>query len=71
MRLGGGDSVVISTNVSDYTMTVFFLVKKGYGSRAEIEAWDTPEFLDAVEYESILNDIEEHEKTKAKQGGKT
>ena len=41
-------------------MTVFALAKKGYGTVAEIEQWDTPQFLDAVEYEMICGDIESH-----------
>lgn len=41
-------------------MTIFFLSKKGYGSIDEIEDWDTTRFLDAVEYERIIHNIEKH-----------
>jgi len=44
--------------VSDDDATIFHLARKGYGSVAEIEQWDTPCFLDAVEFEQIQNDIE-------------
>lgn len=39
-------------------MTVFELALRGYGSVEEIEGWDTPRFLDAVEHASIKHDIE-------------
>jgi len=48
-------------------MTIFFLAKKGYGTIAEIETWDTPRFLDVIEYESIIADVEKH---LAQKGGK-
>jgi len=41
-------------------MTIFFLSKKGYGSIDDIEAWDTPRFLDVVEYERIINSIDKY-----------
>jgi hypothetical protein len=41
-------------------MTLLSLVKAGYGSLAELEALDTPDFLDLVEFESISRDIEAH-----------
>jgi len=41
-------------------MTVFHLARQGYGTIAEIEQWDTPRFLDVVEYEQIRMDIELH-----------
>lgn len=37
---------------------MFALVKAGYGSLAEIEAMDTTEFLDAIEFEQITADIQ-------------
>ncbi len=37
---------------------MFSLVKAGYGSLAEIEAMDTTEFLDAIEFEQITADIQ-------------
>lgn len=39
---------------------MFALAKAGYGSLAEIETWDTPEFLDAIEFEQIAADIQAH-----------
>lgn len=39
---------------------MFALVKAGYGSLAEIEAMDTTEFLDAIEFEQISADIQAH-----------
>lgn len=49
-------------------MTIFFLSKKGYGSIEHIETWDTPRFLDVLEYERIMMNIEKHqyEKERAK-----
>jgi len=49
-------------------MTVFYLSKKGYGTILEIETWDTPRFLDAVEYESMIADIEEYQVKQANKG---
>ena len=46
------------TNVDDDTATAFYLARKGYGTVDQIEQWDTPKFLDAVEYEQIQQDIE-------------
>ncbi len=37
------------------------LCKKGYGSLVEIEEWDAKQFLDVLEYESILRDIEAYQ----------
>lgn len=48
-------------------MTIFFLARKGYGTIEQIASWDSPQFLDVVEYESIISDIEKHLATK---GGK-
>lgn len=36
---------------------MFALAKAGYGSVAEIEAWDTDQFFDAIEFENITADI--------------
>jgi hypothetical protein len=33
-------------------------VKKGYGTLTEIKKIDTPELMNIIEYESIMNDIE-------------
>ena len=41
-------------------MAMFALVKAGYGSLAEIEAMDTTEFLDAIEFEQITAEIQAH-----------
>lgn len=37
---------------------MFALVKAGYGSLAEVEAMDTTEFMDAIEFEQITADIQ-------------
>lgn len=39
---------------------MFALVKAGYGNLAQVEAMDTPEFLDAIEFEQITADIQAH-----------
>jgi len=41
-------------------MTIFCLSKKGYGTIDYIEQWDTPRFLDVLEYERIIMNIEKH-----------
>lgn len=41
-------------------MMIFHLARKGYGTVNEIEDWDTPKLLDAIEYERITNDIERY-----------
>jgi hypothetical protein len=41
-------------------MAMFALVKAGYGSLAEVEAMDTTDFLDAIEFEQITADIQAH-----------
>lgn len=46
------------SNLDDERMTLLSLVKAGYGSLAELEALDTSDFLDLVEFESISRDIE-------------
>lgn len=47
---------------------MFVLVKAGYGSLAEIQAWDTDEFLDAIEFEQISADIQAHQMKEAHNG---
>ena len=42
--------------------SVFSLVKGGFGSVAEIESWDTPMFLDAHEFLSMQNDVNNQER---------
>lgn len=49
---------MIFTNISDVDMTIMSLARKGYGSVNEVGEWDTKQFLDAVEFESIISDIE-------------
>ena len=39
-------------------MAMFALVKAGYGSLAEVEAMDTTDFYDAIEFEQITADIQ-------------
>jgi hypothetical protein len=41
-------------------MTVFSLVKAGYGSIKEIQFLSVDDFLDLVEYENISGDIQYH-----------
>lgn len=41
-------------------MAMMFLCKQGYGSLNEITSWDTEQFLDAIEYESMTSAIERH-----------
>lgn len=50
-------------------MAMFALAKAGYGSLAEIEAWDTDQFLDAIEFEQISADIQAHKIEVARNGG--
>jgi hypothetical protein len=45
-------------------MTVFYLAKKGYGTVKEIKDWDTKQFLDAVEFDTIENSIRNHVNSK-------
>lgn len=52
------DEYVDHTNLSDINILYFSLVKKGYGSLYEVKEFDTPELMDIIEYESIMNDIE-------------
>ena len=51
-------------------MTIFFLSKKGYGSIEHIETWDTPRFLDVLEYERIMHNIEQHTFERERDKGK-
>jgi hypothetical protein len=48
---------------------VFSLVSKGYGTLAQVRALDTAEFLDALEFEKIKNDIESFVIEEARNGG--
>lgn len=51
-------------------MAMFYLAKQGYGSLAEIQKWDTPQFLDALEYEAIDNAIARHHRWQVEQDSK-
>lgn len=46
-------------------MSMFYLVKQGYGSLADIRELDTEELLDILEYEQIQNRIENYLMNKA------
>lgn len=48
------------TNLSTYMIQCCNLVKAGYGSLAEIQQMDSPEFLDCLEFEEISNQITEY-----------
>lgn len=54
-------SYIAFSNVSEVDQAIFSLAKRGYGSVGEIREWDTPLFLDAIEFENICCDIENHE----------
>lgn len=61
---------ISKTNLTDDTMAVLYLSKQGYGTPQQIQEWDTPEFLDALEYEAIENAISRHLQWKAEQESK-
>jgi len=48
-------------------MAILHLASNGYGSVSEIKEWDTPMFLDALEYSAIGNAITRHYQWKAEQ----
>lgn len=48
-------------------MAIFYLAKQGYGSVSEVQEWDTPQFLDALEYEAVDNAIARHLRWKSEQ----
>lgn len=50
-------------------MTVCHLASAGYGSIAEIEAMDTPQFLNLVEMEHIKADVAAHHRRMAERHG--
>lgn len=52
--------MILFTNLDDEKITLLSLVKAGYGSLAELEALDTDDFLDLVEFESISKNIKTH-----------
>jgi hypothetical protein len=41
-------------------MTILHLARQGFGSVNELNEWDSPQILDAVEYEQIRMDIERY-----------
>lgn len=51
-------------------MTKLALVRAGYGNLAEIEAMDTTEYLDVVEFEQMRGMIEKYHQQQAQQGVK-
>jgi hypothetical protein len=44
--------------LTDDAATICHLARKGYGSLVELNALDTPELLDVIEYERIQQDLE-------------
>lgn len=50
-------------------MAVLMLTRRGYGSMAELMQMDTPEIMDAIEFEQMANAIEAHETREAKNNG--
>ena len=52
---------VESHNIDDLNLLFFSLVKKGYGSLNEVKEFDTNEIMEILEYEYILNGIEQLE----------
>ena len=55
------DKWVESHNISELNLLFFSLVKKGYGSLNEVKEFDTNEIMQILEYEYILNGIEQLE----------
>lgn len=55
------DKWVESHNISELNLLFFSLVKKGYGSLQEVKEFDTNEIMQILEYEYILNGIEQLE----------
>jgi hypothetical protein len=45
-------------------MTMHYLIKKGYGTLKEVCSLDSRDVLNAMEYDSILNDIERYQSEK-------
>lgn len=48
------------TNLSDDKFALCYLCKKGFGTLEELEALDTDDFLDLIEFENISQDIENY-----------
>ncbi len=54
-------SYVKYTNIDEYNIQAFALVKEGFGSILEVNKLDTDDFLDAIEYLNIQGEIEAYE----------
>lgn len=57
---------VESHNISELNLLFFSLVKKGYGSLQEVKEFDTDEIMQILEYEYLLNGIEQLEYEESK-----
>ena len=57
---------VESHNIDDLNLLFFSLVKKRYGSLNEVKEFDTDEIMQILEYEYILNGIEQLEYEESK-----
>lgn len=58
---------VKSTNIQDLNLLYFSLIKKGFGSLKEVMEFDTDIIYEILEYESIINDIEQLEYNEMKE----
>lgn len=56
------------TNISDTDMTLFHLVKQGYGTYKELCELPGETIIDMIEMENIQSDIEKYEYEQAKNG---
>ncbi len=63
-----GANLIAETNLSDDDLLLYSLARKGYGSVAELNKMDTPEFYDLVEFEGIISAIEAHHINEARRG---
>lgn len=60
------DKWVESHNISELNLLFFSLVKKGYGSLNEVKEFDTMDIMQILEYEYLLNGIEQLEYDESK-----
>lgn len=60
---------ILETNIGDAMMALLMLSKRGYGSLPDLMELDTPEVLDAIEFEQMANAIEAHEYKEAQANG--
>ena len=60
------DKWVESHNISELNLLFFSLVKKKYGSLSEVKEFDTDEIMQILEYEYLLNGIEQLEYDESK-----